>query len=125
MQPKCQVCGQFISEPELWNVDEMECCEKHGLIKICGSCQEIWEKYCVPRDRDKCIIKVTRTIWKALREKKPDYFPRYAYPNCDYISYSFEAAAKHMAYHNHLYDGVGTYPIYVSPKKILLGGEKS
>ena len=119
MQPKCQVCGQFVSDAELWNTDSMDCCEKHGFIKICGPCQEIWEKYCKPKDRDKCVIKVTRAIWKALRAKKPKWLPQYMCPRvgCDYISYSFEAAAKHMAAHNHLYQGVGTYPIYVTPQE--------
>jgi len=112
MQPKCQICGRFISEVELWNCDSIECCEKHGFIKICGPCLEYWEraiakKLAKPQD---CVIETVRSFRKSL---KSDTYPQYACPCCPYQSHSFEATAKHMAAKNHLYQGVGTYPIFV------------
>lgn len=107
MQPKCQVCGQFISEAELWHCHSVECCEEHGFIRICGPCDEYFEKNGSP---DECIIKFVRNFRKKLNSNT---YPQYACPRCDYQSPSFEAAAKHMAAKNHLYNGVGTYPIYI------------
>ena len=114
MNPRCRVCGQFISEHELFNTDEIECCKEHGFIQTCGPCLEMWEKYCKPQHRGTCVTDMTRLIWRTLRINKPDV-SKYACPNCDYVSYSFEAASKHMFAKNHLYEGVGTYPIYVAP----------
>lgn len=106
MQPKCRVCGRFISEHDLWDCDSMECCEEHGFIKICGECIEYFEK----SERFGCVIEIVRPIRRKLTE---DDYPQYACPNCDYQSHSFNAAANHMMMNNHLYQGVGTYPIFI------------
>lgn len=109
--PRCAVCGHFIGWYDLTETVEVECCEEHGWIKICGACLELFEKYGTPRE---CIIASVRTIKKHYLNEE-DY-PRYACPQCDYISYSFTAAANHMVVKNHLYQGVGTYPIFIAPK---------
>ena len=105
------VCGQFISEAELWDTESVECCEKHGFIKICGPCLELFEKTITSEIAEKtCIIEWVRMYRKT---STPDTYPQYACPNCDYQSHSFEAAAKHMQAKNHLYQGIGTYPIFI------------
>ena len=110
--PRCAVCGHFIGWYDLDQADSVYCCEEHDWIKSCGACLELFEKYGTAKE---CIIDSVRTIKKRYLNEK-DY-PRYACPNCDYVSYSFTAAANHMATNNHLYQGVGTYPIFIAPSK--------
>lgn len=109
MQPRCRICGHFIAEHDLWDMESVECCDEHGFIQICGPCWELFEKY---GSADKCIIKFVREYKKILN---PKYHARYACPQCDYISFTFSAASNHMFAKNHLYQGVGTYPIFVAP----------
>jgi len=111
MQPNCRVCGQFIAESDLWNADSVECCKEHGFIKICGSCIEIFETY--GKSEDLCIMKFVKDYRPLF---SPMFHARHACPNCDYIRYTFIKTANHMASKNHLYNGVGTYPIFVAPK---------
>jgi len=121
MPPNCQVCGRFIAEADEWNVYSLECCEKHGEIKICGPCMNYFDDNIPPKIAEKtCVIEWVRLFKKTLT---PDTYPQYACPNCNYQSHSFEAAANHMAAKNHLYNGVGTYPIFIQgpqtdPKKL-------
>ena len=110
IQPRCKICGRFIAESDLWNTDSVECCEEHGFIKICGSCLELYERY--SESEDSCIIRFVRDYRHVLN---PLFYARYACPNCDYISYTFNATANHMIAKNHLYQGIGTYPIFVAP----------
>ena len=110
--PRCAVCGHFIGWYDLDQADSVYCCEDHRWIKSCGACLELFEKYGTAKE---CIIDSVRTIKKRYLNEK-DY-PRYACPNCDYVSYSFTAAANHMATNNHLYQGVGTYTIFIAPSK--------
>jgi len=85
----------------------MECCDVHGFIKACGACLEYFEKHGSP---NKCIIQTVRDVRKNLTSST---YPQYACPECDYQSPSFTEAFNHMAAKNHLYQGVGTYPIYI------------
>lgn len=110
--PRCAVCGHFIGWYDQDNTLEVQCCDEHGWIKTCGACLELFEKYGTAKE---CIIDSVRTIRKHYLNEE-DY-PRYACPNCDYTSYAFVAAANHMAVNNHLYQGVGTYPIFMAPSK--------
>jgi len=111
MQPKCQVCGQFISEHELWDCDSVSCCEEHDFIKICAPCLEIFEKF---GDVESCVIETVRYFKKRFDS---EIHPRYACPNCDYISFSFNSTCKHMHTNKHYYQGIGTYPIYIHPSQ--------
>jgi len=110
MQPNCKICGQFIPEHDLWDAESVECCEEHGFIKCCGSCLELFEKYA--ESEDKCIIRFVRDYRPTLNTL---FHARHACPQCDYISFSFSKTSNHMASKNHLYQGVGTYPIFVAP----------
>ena len=110
-QPNCRVCGQFIADADLWNADSVECCDRHGFIKVCGPCLELFEKY--HDENEQCIIQFVRDYHDILN---PLYHARYACPNCDFISYSFIKTGNHMASKNHLYQGVGTYPLFVAPQ---------
>jgi len=110
-QPNCRVCGQFIADADLWDAESVECCDTHGVIKVCGPCLELYEKYA--DEEDKCIIHFVRDYQDILN---PTYHARYACPNCDFISYSFKRTGNHMFRKRHFYQGVGTYPIFVTPK---------
>ena len=111
MPNKCQVCGRFIAEADGWNIESVECCEEHGFIKICGPCMELFEDGCPPKIAGQtCIKEWVRAFKKNLTS---DHYPQYACPRCDYQSHSFTAAANHMIAKNHLYQGIGTYPIFI------------
>jgi len=97
----------------------MECCKEHGFIKICGGCREHFDKF---GNTSACVIDFVRKLRKGLTE---DTYPQYACPNCDYQSHSFNEAANHMMINNHLYQGIGTYPIYIQgpetdPRKLVV-----
>jgi len=109
--PRCKICGHFIGWYDLENMESVECCKEHGFIQVCGACYELFEKYCI--NHDECIIQFVKDFEPTLTKL---FHPRYACPRCDYISFTFTAAANHMVNKNHLYQGVGTYPIFVAPE---------
>ena len=120
--PRCAVCGHFIGWYDLDDTVSVECCKDHGEIQICGACLELYEKYC--KDPSECIIQFVRDFRPCLNKQ---FHPRYACPRvgCDYISFSFTAAANHMVTKNHLYQGVGTYPIYIAPESQVTHAKRS
>lgn len=110
MQPRCKICGHFISEHDLWETESVECCKIHGFIKICGPCLELFETY--KEEDEACIIMFVREYRPLLN---PMFHARHACPECDYISFTFSATSNHMFRENHRFQRIGTYPLFRAP----------